>query len=297
MNKTYILGLLFMLVFTGFSLLGNTYALASLDPCTQAEAQLGTCLQIPKDSPVYIVRAVKSDGVSVVPSDLGVDWPFIENDRTVFRYKGGLSTATTDNKPSAWSYIVFSLSDLPLGAVPPGAQLSLDKLNSGCSATLDPSRIAYKLNPSVNFKSDAVFEIQAPLGTGIDCNGFAWVLWGKECAGGRLLTPGSASISALSEPERTFKCGEGQTVTVKYNICGDVEEVKYNNNIVLPTPYPYGYAEAVPTDEPQFPDYPTVRIFPITNMGPGTPGVTVCTDSDPVFLRGNQAWWCGEPLP
>jgi len=296
MKKKHTLILLFMLVFTGVILMGYTPVRAWDRSCTVAELDNGTCLQIlnPNGDVVYIVKAFIDDTEeNVIP---GNNWPFDKNGYTVFRYIGGISQYYLDaediKKPSAWSYIVFSLFGLPSGAVPSGAQLSLDTLFDTCSENLDPSRIAYKLNPSVNFKSDAIFELHVPVGTGIDECGSALVIFSKNCSGGKLLTPKFGG--APFEQFRTFECGGNWTVEVEYDPCtGEPKTVTCNDGngptSAAQTDSPYGYAEV-----PTHPDETLqVRTFPIENMGPGTPGVVVCTETEPVFLRGNKAWWCG----
>jgi hypothetical protein len=295
MKKKHTLILLFMFVFTGVMLLGYTPVQAWQEKRSCSDDEEGTCLEIVNsdDEVVYIVEAYIDDDTQVYP---GVNWPFEENGHTVFRYIGGVSQDYLDDlssKPSAWSYIVFSLMAPPLSAVPPGAHLPLDKLSDSCIVDMDPSRIYYKLNPSVNFKSDAIFELHTPLGTGIDECGSALVIFSKLCSGGEIYTPKFGGVPF--EEFRTFECGSW-TVEVEYNPCtGEPENVTCNNGVSNSpadfTEEPYGYAEV--------PDHPDetlrVRSFPIDNMGPGTPGVLVCTDTEPVFLRGNKAWWCPNP--
>jgi len=163
MEKKNTLILLFMFVFAGVTLLGHTPALAIMVRCSETEVNNHTCVYTGTlQLQIYVVRAFP---------------PFDASGSTVFRYEAGATQEAIDAvkakqipKPSAWSYIVFSLWAEPLGSVPTGASLNLNQLPNACGAqAIAPNHIAWKLNPGVNFTSrNSTFDLFTPLGTRID---------------------------------------------------------------------------------------------------------------------------------
>jgi hypothetical protein len=302
MKKRNALILLFMVTLAIGSLLNQAPALATMSRCSDVEMGDGRCFEITSGGyAIYVIRAVNSNGV--YPVTLNDDWPYKDpaSGRMVFSYKAG----TTDDallavknklilKPSAWSYIMFSLSGLPLDANPPGAQLPLEQLHSSCETPELGSRIAYKLNPSVNFTSkDTQLALFADSGTTYDSCGAVWVVYSNSCASGSLLVP-KIGEEAPVERFRTFYCEDSRVeVKVEYDLCTSaVIEVQCNQGVVQAVRnQTWGYAEV-----PGCPDINGLetRTFQILNMGPSQ-GVTICTGTDelPVFLWGNRAYWCG----
>jgi hypothetical protein len=107
--------------------LGHTPALATMDACIQDELDAHTCVYTGTfELQQYIVRAAA---------------PFNESGVTIFRYEAGVTQDAIDAvknkvipKPSAWSYIVYSLWTEPLDSVPSGADLSLNQLPNSCTS-------------------------------------------------------------------------------------------------------------------------------------------------------------------
>jgi len=297
MKNNHKFTLWFSLILVGVLLCWVTPGFAEIARnCTNATP--GTCVEI-KDASgdtLYIVKTVTLvDGNPVEVTDLN-DWPEEEDGSpTVFHYWGGVSDSYS-RKPSAWSYIVLDLGSVPLDADPPGAQLPLEDFICG-ENTID--RVAYKLNPSVNFKNDAVFSLYAPAGTTYDpCgNGKAYVLFGKNCSGGTIAVPHVGALPFVQT--RRFECNENVAVVVKYDQCTGVPypTVTYEldgepvNEAVPYTTTPYIHAE-LGVEDPANPGT-TDRNFPVTNMGPEA-GTVLCTDSDPVFLWGDRGYFCSE---
>lgn len=300
-HKTHIW--LFIFVFSCFFVLGITSAFAidssHIDrSCSLEEIKLGTCLEIKNKlgQTVYIVKAVTLD--NGYPDDNAIpggNWP----KAGAYSYWGGATECVQDGdclKPSAWSYIVFDLKALPIDAEPPGAQLPLDSFSCG-DATISPDRFAYKLNPSVNFKGDAIFTLYYDPEESYDaCSGNkAYVLFGKECSGGLISPPEEPRVET-----RRFECSTDVAVVVQYDKCTGVpfEFVQCElaggvENMVSYSENPWLYADADPPDDPELPKG-RIRVDEITNMGPAG-GTVLCTDSDPVFLWGNRAYWCVPP--
>jgi hypothetical protein len=186
--------------------------------------------------------------------------------------------------------------------------LNLNQLPNACGAqAIAPNHIAWKLNPGVNFTSrNSTFDLFTPLGTRIDqCavkSGFptALIITSSECKELIVNVP-AGEISAPFEHWAHFTCDDsGWNVNVEFDECtGGVKYVRCDRlgaecgvqpPPVEPTSNTYGYV--VPPPNIGLPDFID---FKIQNMGPGTPGVVICTgvDSEPVYLRGDQAWWCG----
>jgi hypothetical protein len=289
MKKKSTLILLFMFGFAGVALLGHTPALATVDPCTQAEVDAHTCVYTgSSDLQVYVVRASA---------------PFDASGSTIFRYTAGTTLAAQEavknkqlTKPSAWSYIVFSLWTKPLGSNPPGADLSLNQIPKAC-ALIAGDHMAYKLNPGVNFTTrNSVFDLITPLGTKIDnCateSGYptALIVTSSDCLSLVVNVP-AGLINAPFLHWAHFTCDDsGVNVNVEFDECtGGVKNVACDQSLAscaetvnaVPTYNPYGYV------------LPPATSFLISNMGPAS-GVTVCTGGNnlPVYLRGNEAWWC-----
>ena len=206
--------------------------------------------------------------------------------------------------------MAYSLWVEPLDSDPPGADLSLNQLPKNCPL-ISGDHIAYKLNPAVNFSTkNSVFDLITPLGTKID-----------ECATRKeiptVLIVSSSGCEGLSvnvpagetgipfQHWAHFSCADsGVNVNVEFDECtGDVVNVACDQEGAIcgasvpavQTSNTYIYATVPTHPDPALRE----RSFPISNMGPGTPGVIVCTgtDSEPVYLRGDKAWWCGGPPP
>lgn len=320
-NKRSNIRLFILLTLGIFILTGGSAAAELADDfersCDGIEA--GACLEIYNDNetkPVYIIKAVSIDKDTGVISDatLNGNWPSEEEGGpAVFTYWAGVSKYYLDpnydvSKPSAWSYIVFNLGGEPLDADPPGAQLNLESIPS-CASEDEASANSfyYKLNPSVNFKGDAIFKLYAPPGTTIDpCNnGRAYVLFGKECDGGLLAVPQVGQLPFVQK--RRFWCSEDVYIEVQYDQCTGIPDdpIKYYNLNVSENPSDIGYEKGTNGDPispfvyATLPDVARVdgrtdRNFKVTNWGPAY-GTLLCTDSDPVFVWKDRAYFCEQP--
>ena len=304
---------LFIFIFTLVFVFGSTSASAVLydtinrEGCSPDEIELGTCLEIKNkyDEVVYLIKAVRlvetenGDTVpmdDVIPgSDGDYSWPV----SGAFTYWAGPSEGTIEgevtSKPSAWSYIVFDLKTLPDDADPPGAQLPLPEIPCA-DFTSSSDRKYFKLNPSVNFKGDAIFTLYYPEDTSYDpCSGDkAYVLYGKECGGGRISPPEEPRVEL-----RRFECNSRVAVIVQYDKCTGVpfDTVKYElDGEIVNQAVPYITSTHIyahlPDALPQDP-YGLFRNFNVLNMGPEA-GTVVCTDSDPVFMWGDRGYFCSE---
>jgi hypothetical protein len=333
---------LFMLVFLGIIMVWNSaysedYPVpqnSNLRSCT-SDDEAGTCLKIGDSSGVqYIVRAVRvnfnSNG-EIIEIDRATppgNWPQVEGGVNVYRYWAGVSadyleSGSTVNKPSAWSYIVFDLEKEPLDADPPGAQLPLGTFTCG-DDTISADRVAYKLNPSVNFKGDALFSLYDLERTSAlpFRFGHVYVLYGKVCDGGSLwggsLYVPETGTQPLVEARRFRKPGH-PSVLVNYDQLtrvpldtvecerksdtqgpGDVYAIvtyeRMNIDGEAASPWFYAVVPGKPFPSPNGPEY---RVFTEENIGP-EPGTAVFTlGSGPVYLWGNRQYWCPPepPLP
>jgi hypothetical protein len=287
--------LLFMIVFTGVTMLAYSPALALQDNCTDPELAIGTCIRVPSDNPVWILRAVDINLNKVYRQNLGVDWPIKQNNKTVFRYITGVYRDAP--KPPALSYVWFSLQHVPpLGTSPGGAQLDMANIPSGCGNVELGSRIAYKLNKVASYQKDGIIELYEVPGTGIDQTcGSAAVVWSSDCGGypQLLLVPSGGDVPI--QEVTTFTCEDsGVTVTVTINPCtSEISDVWCEGPESV-----RGWAQSTSDTWGRAQDFQGQQTdFPIVNIGPGTPGCIVCADPWPVVLRGNKAWWCGGAPP
>lgn len=296
MEKKKTLILLFMFVFAGVAVLGHTPALATMAPCTLAELDAHTCVYTGTSFEIqqYVMRASA---------------PFDESGVTIFRYEAGVTQEAIDAvknkvipKPSAWSYIIFTLWREPLDSDPPGASLDLNQLPNSCTS-FAPNHIPWKLNPGVNFSTrNSVFDLMTPLGTKIDqCateSGYptALIITSSGCLDLVVNVP-AAETGVPFQHWAHFTCEDSKVnVNIEFDECtGGIKNVACDTLLAecgTTSPYvarpinPYAYALS--------PDYAEPFSYPIENMGPGTPGVIVCTGADslPVYLRGNQGWFC-----
>lgn len=315
MKKKYTLILLFMLAFTGVTLLVYTPALADWGRfCTEDELVAGTCIEItePDNGVVYILKAFVSFGIPDDPSDpgdpvdseeslvLGENWPIhdIANKRTIFRYITGAADPDkygVVKKPSAQSYTVFSLCSLPaLGTDPSGAQLDLSKLHSSCGSPELGARKALKLNKVASFSKDGIIELYEPLYTNFDDQcGYAWVVWSDNCNGGRMVVP--ACTATPIQKTTSFKCEDsGVTVTVEIDPCTrQINSVNCGDlgPAALGKKPSWAYVKA---SDPDDPSSSITKSFQFGQAGPGTPGCIACMNPYPIVVRGNEIWWCGD---
>lgn len=319
-NKRSNIRLFILLILGIFILTGGSAAAELADSfnrfCSFDQIEAGTCLEIyndNEDNPVYIIKAVSLVNGVYEDATLNQNWPSEEEGGpAVFTYWAGVSQDYLDgdkgvSKPSAWSYIVFNLGGEPLDADPPGAQLNLESLPS-CALENETSANSfyYKLNPSVNFKGDAIFKLYAPPGTTIDpCNnGRAYVLYGKQCDGGLLAVPQVGQLPFVQQ--RRFWCSERVYVHVKYDQCTGVPEptisyVNLDKGIVDDSPVEVSYNQNSPWVYAKLPDVDPVdgrtdRNFEVDNWGPAY-GTLLCTDTDPVFVWRDRGYFCHEPEP
>ena len=297
-HKTHIW--LSILLISAFFVLGSTSALAIERYCTSDQKALGTCLEIKNylGEIVYIVKKVTLDGGEPLDDATpGVNWPTIGG---AYTYWGGASDGTREGtvlKPSAWSYIVFDLAEVPINADPSGAQLALDSFACG-DATIDPGRVAYKLNPSVNTTNDAIFTLYYPEDTIYDAcsdKDKVYVLFKKECSGG-LISPTQPPYVE----KRRFECSPTIAMLVKYDRCtGEPLKVDYEVGGEGKLPIE---EDITPFKKPWLSMYVAVpesssgwRLDALINMGPAQ-GTVLCTDDDlPVFLWSDRGYFSKYP--
>jgi hypothetical protein len=300
--------LLLIFIFGGLFLLGHTSAWADwsrhcLDSQGNDLTDSGECLILGSDSQplMWTLKAfigcqdashnpvacsTKQDN-SEIPVDIDVNWPICDstNNRVIFRYI--LGPYALSNTKSAVSYLVYDWPVLPLvGGTPSGAALDISQFASlfaACEPVLSGSGdLAYKLNPSVNNKTDAIIDIYMPAGTRVNTGGQAWLKWSSYCDSGTIWTAGPTIPFA---PTRPFPdCGNNNSVTVNFNACGQVQSVICANGTAHLAPHP-----AICTDSNR-----TVCSDDV-NLGPRGVGAVICTDT-PVFVYGQRFWFC-PPYP
>jgi hypothetical protein len=283
--------LVFTMVFFAVAVLSHSSAGAWDRLC--ADTAYGECFKVPNlpgTGPGWTLKAFvgfkPGNTTEEIPVELGVNWPICDsaNNRSIFRYISGATVPLTNI--STQSYIVFNWPAIPLGGTPPGAQLSLDKLFEDCKATVSSGDVAWKLNTVVSNKKDGIIDIYMPLGTRVNTNGFAWIKWSSYCAGGPMWVaqdPGTGELLP-QETTRTFaNCGANNSVTVKFNKCGQIETVTCaNGRLAVPAAAPR-LCESTEIDVGECIEYP--------NMGPRAGGAVICT-TPPVYAYGRQMWFC-----
>jgi hypothetical protein len=299
MKTKYMRVLLLIFVFAGVFVLSNTSARADWARSCSDTAD-GECATFGGVWSLKAFVGFEPGGKNEIPVELGMNWPVCDsaNSQVIFRYIAGPTDPTLKSK-SALSYLVYDWYTNPLpDGTPTGGLIDISQFESlfygCCTNCLEPGDLAYKVNASVNNKSDAIIEIRMPLGTGVNEDGHAWMKWSSDCDDGTIWTAQAGVVGGqIPQASTTIfsNCGTNNSVTVKFNVCGYVESVTCGT----------GSAQYQPAAELRYtydPPEDTSRDFtlisPIPNIGPRTGGVAICTDP-PVYVYGRRAWFCPEP--
>jgi hypothetical protein len=275
MKTKHISILMFILVFVAVALTG--YPTAYAQDCNG-----GSCVT----AGVWTVAAYVDKDTTVV---LGDSWPIKEDDRLIFRYIIGAT-----EKTSATSYVVFNLPEFPfLGSNPGGSAQDLDILFKDCG-DVPISGIAYKINISATDKKYQVVDIYMPLGTCVNTEGASvWVKTNDTC---------SSSLSLWLPQDRDE--GEVYPTDKEYNRCGTKVFVTFDPCFGFPTSVKNIDGAPCIKKDTAILCLDTNKDGVIDgndvcenapNFGPRIGGALLCTDSAPVYVYGDDMWFCPAP--
>jgi hypothetical protein len=210
MKAKYISILLFILVFAGVTLLGNTQARAAINlfdcECSTEEIAKHLCfdLDLNGDDDIDYVVQVYVEGEK--DPDIPGEWPIPYSGNLTWQYRACVPDDANCRRVPTWNYFVERMSDCVqneiLYSVPPGANLVLpgDVVPKCTDFFADLGQIIVKWNPSFNCEpgTHVVFSLTTTSGVPVAFCNEARVTTKKGCDGDFILGPGCDQISTTS---------------------------------------------------------------------------------------------------